>query len=337
MVGADVAQVRALAASFERAAEQLEQTSKRVRSGIQLSAWVGPFAVRFRRLWESEHSVKINRVATDLRAQAKKLRLEADQQEQASAHSALRYASGRVSDRDLVHFALSATSDKDPITKNGFTPLSTSELLALGIDPEDLRDERSGFDAKIYRDGSGRIIVAFGGTEDADDQATDVAGANPFVPTGQGKQSVELGQRLVKQFGVDEVILTGHSLGGRNAAIAAVATGSRAVTFNAAGVGGGDYAYAARAGGSTGLAAVQAGTMAAGIVASMAIRGPLAGLEGGVRLAPNVTNYSTVTDLLTVAQLGTSLPNAVGEQHFIPTVNPFSHSAWEEIEAGTPD
>ncbi len=44
MVGADLEQVRALAASFDRAAAQLNQTSATVRNGIQISAWAGPFA-----------------------------------------------------------------------------------------------------------------------------------------------------------------------------------------------------------------------------------------------------------------------------------------------------
>ena len=85
MVGADLEQVRALAASFDRAASQLNQTSTKVRNGIQISAWVGPFAVRFRHTWDSDHSVKLRQAATALAAQAKQLRLEADQQDRASA------------------------------------------------------------------------------------------------------------------------------------------------------------------------------------------------------------------------------------------------------------
>ena len=85
MVGADLEQVRALAASFDRAAAQLNQTSTTVRKGIQISAWLGPFAVRFRHTWDSEHSVKLRQAANALATQAKQLRLEADQQERASA------------------------------------------------------------------------------------------------------------------------------------------------------------------------------------------------------------------------------------------------------------
>lgn len=325
MVGADVEQLRALAGSFERAAEQLRQTSTKVRTGIQISAWVGPFAVRFRKTWDSEHSVKLTRASTALSAQARQLRQEADQQASASsAHAGGRYEGGRVSDRDLIEFARSGTSDQKGISMNGYTALTDRELRDLGIDPAMLHDSRTGFDAKVYRDGAGRIIVAYGGTEPSQlgDLESDGVGANHYLLSRQGEQSVELALALKNSVGSDNLIFTGHSLGGRNAALASVAAGSRAVTFNAAGVSAGDHMYATTAGGgSVSLLQYTAGTV--GI--------PLS--------APHVTNYATSTDPLTIAQLATAAPNAVGTQHYIDSDKHGleSHSDFDGFRERVPD
>lgn len=325
MVGADVEQLRALAGSFERAADQLRQTSGRVRDGIQISAWVGPFAVRFRRTWDSEHSVRLHRAAAALTAQARQLRQEADQQESASAaRGAGGHTGGRVSDRDLIEFARSGTSDQKGISSNGYTALTDRELRDLGIDPALLHDSRTGFDAKVYRDGSGRIIVAFGGTEPSQlgDLESDGVGANHHLLSRQAEQSVELALALEHSVGADNLVLTGHSLGGRNAALASVATGARAVTFNAAGVSAGDHLFATTAGGgSVGLLQYAAGTVGM----------PLS--------APQVTNYATRTDPLTLVQLATSAPDAIGTQHYVDSdeLGLESHSDFDGLREGVPD
>ena len=117
-------------------------------------------------------------------------------------------------------------------------------------------------------------------------------------------------------------MLTGHSLGGRNAALASVATDARAVTFNAAGVSAGDYLFAATAGGkSVSLLQYAAGTVGA----------PLA--------APHVTNYATKTDPLTIIQIATAAPDAIGRQHYVDSENLglASHSDFEALERGVPD
>ena len=334
MVGADLEQMRALAASFERAAAQLNQTSQRVRNGIQISAWVGPFAVRFRRTWDSEHSVKLRQAATSLSAQARQLRLEADQQDRASAaSSAMRYTSDRVSDRDLVDFAESGTSDKSGISKHGYTMLSDAELRELGIYPGLLREGLSGFDAKVYRDGLGRIIVAFGGTEmtTAADTINDVVGAGATTPSAQGAMAIALAKTLVTKFGAENVVFTGQSLGGRNAGIASIATGARAVTFNAAGVGAADYAIASAANGHV----VTPLEYVAGLTE---LPHPVTGQQLG-RSAPHVTNYSTHNDPLSAAQKGTRLPDAVGEQHVVTSERPWTeaHDDYDALRRGVPD
>ena len=85
MYGADVAELRSLAAQFDRTADQLDANRMTVGNAIQISAWVGPFAARFRMEWNSTHSARVHGAAQMLRANAGRLRHNADEQEQASA------------------------------------------------------------------------------------------------------------------------------------------------------------------------------------------------------------------------------------------------------------
>lgn len=85
MYGADVAELRALAAQFDRVAQQLDANRMSVGNAIQLSAWMGPFATQFRIQWNSEHSVRVHSAAELLRAGAQTLRRNADDQERVSA------------------------------------------------------------------------------------------------------------------------------------------------------------------------------------------------------------------------------------------------------------
>ncbi|MGC3955284.1 MAG: hypothetical protein QM804_13730 [Propionicimonas sp.] len=85
MYGADVGQLRALAAQFDRAADQLDQARLQVGGGIWISAWIGPFATSFRVRWDSEHSRRVASAAALLRANAQRARANADDQERTSA------------------------------------------------------------------------------------------------------------------------------------------------------------------------------------------------------------------------------------------------------------
>ncbi|BDZ39625.1 CHAP domain-containing protein [Microbacterium suwonense] len=85
MYGADVAQLRTLAAQFDRRAQELDAGRMTVGNAIRISAWVGPFAADFRVQWDSEHSRRVHDAASRLRDAAQKLRANADEQERASA------------------------------------------------------------------------------------------------------------------------------------------------------------------------------------------------------------------------------------------------------------
>lgn len=201
MVGADLEQLRALASSFERGAEQLRQVSTTVRNGIQISAWVGPFAVRFRKTWDSEHSVKLTRAAAALASQARQLRQEADQQEQAS-----KAAGGATGTRP----------DGSPALRTG---TDTRSLLATDPDAGD------GNGVRIQKvrgeDGEVRVIVhimgtVWGGDENGNFGVTE----NPTAASGGSTRTMEMIQDQLRAAGVgadDEVLFVGYSQGGLHA------------------------------------------------------------------------------------------------------------------------
>ncbi|MGO3399081.1 MAG: DUF2974 domain-containing protein [Serratia proteamaculans] len=116
---------------------------------------------------------------------------------------------------------------------DGFSRLSDSALLGAGIDPASLHDSASGFQAGIYSDNH-QYVLAFAGTNDMRDWLSNVRQATGYDDV-QYNQAVAVAKSAKAAFG-DALVIAGHSLGGGLAATAALATGTVAVTFNAAGV-----------------------------------------------------------------------------------------------------
>lgn len=116
---------------------------------------------------------------------------------------------------------------------DGFSRLSDSALLGAGIDPASLHDSASGFQAGIYSDNH-QYVLAFAGTNDMRDWLSNVRQATGYDDV-QYNQAVAVAKSAKTAFG-DALVIAGHSLGGGLAATAALATGTVAVTFNAAGV-----------------------------------------------------------------------------------------------------
>ncbi|MDA5488678.1 phospholipase [Yersinia kristensenii] len=172
---------------------------------------------------------------------------------------------------------------------SGFTRLSDNALLSAGIDPASLSDSASGFQAGIYSDNQ-QYVLSFAGTNDIQDWLSNIRQATGYEDI-QYNQAVALGKTAKMAFG-DALVITGHSLGGGLATTAALASGTFAVTFNAAGVS--DHTL-----NRLGLNPAQARQSAE---------------NGGVR------RYSEQYDLLTDTQESTSLiPDAIG--HKITLVN----------------
>lgn len=149
----------------------------------------------------------------------------------------------RSVDRQLASLSQAAYDPNvQTVAGTGWSRVADADLIAVGIDPVRLVDDRSSLKAGIYMDGEGRYALAFAGTE----------GFNPFnsdaradwwnnLKQGVGtdavqyRQAVELGTEAKAAFG-DDLVITGHSLGGGLASTVAVAVDAPAVTFNAAGI-----------------------------------------------------------------------------------------------------
>lgn len=101
------------------------------------------------------------------------------------------------------------------------------------VDVQD--DTRTGFRAIALRStdpNDNRVIVAYAGTRDGDDWRANI-GQGLGLPTRQYSQAVDFANRWKATDG-NNVILTGHSLGGGLASYASIKTDLRATAVNAA-------------------------------------------------------------------------------------------------------
>src|SRR5690606_7842305 len=127
-------------------------------------------------------------------------------------------------------------ADGTPL-EGGFRQLGEADLPP-GISAADL-DHASGLRAAIYTNGEGQFVLAFKGTSPTSlrDIKADVVQGLGF-PTGQYTHAVELTRHAHAAYG-DNLVLTGHSLGGGLASQAAMAAGAGhlpAIVFNPAAV-----------------------------------------------------------------------------------------------------
>jgi hypothetical protein len=126
------------------------------------------------------------------------------------------------------------TYNDTPKGADGFTAVSQADLDKAGISSSMLQDDSSGFRAVVYTDGKGDYVVAYRGTDNGAGWVTD-AKQGLGQKTAQYSETLALAKAAKAAWG-NNVVLTGHSLGGGEAAAAAAGTGLSAVTFNAAGV-----------------------------------------------------------------------------------------------------
>lgn len=149
-------------------------------------------------------------------------------------HAVDRELSTLIQDNYAVVDARRGKSSFEPALPGTWARMDDAAVRAAGIDPTLLHDVKSGFDASLYRDASGAVVVAYAGSDEWKDWPHNFRQGLGFQDA-QYDQAIALAQEAKRAFG-DNVILTGQSLGGGLAAAASMVNEVPAVTFNAAGV-----------------------------------------------------------------------------------------------------
>lgn len=160
-------------------------------------------------------------------------------------------------DGDLIDLN-QAIGDPDAKLPDGYSRASEEDLAALGLDPDMMMDE-NGFIAEVFIDPDGNYVLAFAGTTAGEAPGTPSSGLSDpdIVEDGVGaltmspqtEQVLAISEAVSSSGNGDNVVWTGHSLGGRLATIAAMDTGNAAITYNSAGVSQATIDYIAAANG----------------------------------------------------------------------------------------
>ncbi|MCW2783418.1 MAG: phlA [Marmoricola sp.] len=356
LLGMDSAQVSALGTRLVQDADAMDQLVTAVRqlvSGLD-SSWRCPDFQRFHAEWEATHSPALAAIAQGMRSHGQAALTQAQQQDQASAAvgglvggtaaggvaalgSSYAAGAGKPTDRDLLLLSGGSYQDSGDVTgSNGvYHRLGDAELRALGIDPASMDTRKSGFAAALYRGPDGKYVLSYRGTNDGfgltPDWKNNVAGGVGI--SEQSRQAVALAQKVSAGVGADNVTYTGHSLGGRLACLGSIVTGSPAVTYNAAGVGDVEFAYALHAAGKP--------DHLAGVIAKYgaisAVPGPAKLLFLGVdpfsaeraQLAGRqIRSFNVDGEILSTIQDNSPLPDALGSRTELPAVK----GGWMSVE-----
>ncbi|MEM0942281.1 MAG: hypothetical protein AAGI25_21190, partial [Bacteroidota bacterium] len=132
---------------------------------------------------------------------------------------------GNTLEHDLIEFIEE---------KTGFN-LSKKKINGISINEFD--NTETGFRSALFertnKNGSTEYVYATAGTGDFPDAVTDVKQFLGLLEP-QYPQSTNNAVDIVRELGVENVTFVGHSLGGGLAAANALATGGKAITFNAA-------------------------------------------------------------------------------------------------------
>ncbi|WP_425493522.1 Mbeg1-like protein [Marilutibacter chinensis] len=116
----------------------------------------------------------------------------------------------------------------------GWSRMDDAALREAGIDPSLLHDGKSGFGANFYTNDQGHVVLAFTGTDEGRDWRHNLR-QGLGLRDAQYDQAIALAGQAERAYG-DNLVITGHSLGGGLAAAASMVHEVPAVTFNAAGV-----------------------------------------------------------------------------------------------------
>ncbi|KAA1421553.1 hypothetical protein F0U44_04505 [Nocardioides humilatus] len=338
-VGMDLVQVQRGADSMSMQAGELTGLLGQLDGVIaNLTAlWPGPDCDAFQTTWFEHHRPALLAASDELIQRAEWLMRQIEDQAEVSGMTVDQVRGimlapclepGDTSAQTLLQLSQAAYSDSGDV--GDWHRLSDEELLALGIDPSLVRDPASGFSASIFQNSDGQIVVAYCGTTEWFDGiapgADLVADAQGSVYLSQqSEQAVALALAIRNQVGVDNVVFTGHSLGGRLAAVSSIATGAHAETYNAAGVSPSEMMYAHIAGGGEGPGFFQwIGTH--NPVLPDQYDAAILGID-----TSNIVNHQAPNDILGGLQSLTNVEDAAGSQQYT------GYDTWNPIEAHSLD
>ncbi|WP_183097780.1 DUF2974 domain-containing protein [Nocardioides pelophilus] len=341
-VGMDLVAVQrgatAMAAQGDRLTDLLSQLDGAVANLTVL--WPGPDCDAFQTAWFDQHRSSFQAAADELSTRAQWLQRQLEDQAEVSGMTMDQVSAlvlepcvepGDTSTQTLLDLSQAAYPDSGDV--GGWHRLSDDELLVLGIDPGMVRDPASGFSASVFRNAEGQIVVAYRGTTEwfsgfavGPDLLADVEGS--VYLSQQSEQAVALALALRNAVGVENLTFTGHSLGGRLAAVSSIATGAHADTFNAAGVSPSEMMYAHIAGGGEGPNFFQwLGTH--NPLMDDRFDAAVLGID-----TSNIVNHQAPNDILGSLQVATPVPDAVGTQQYTPieTLNPIDAHGLDSLD-----
>lgn len=318
--GMDVERVDALVSQLDHQSMMIDAVVSVVDNAVAALAgiWFGENLNVFHGAWVGGQRAQAQSAAGDIAAALRTLRGEIAHQRTASSQDGgnVPGLAGSIptpataTPKDMLAFAQDSETrsqaflDSGRASDPGFQPpagwhvASSAELEKLGIDPASLHDRSTGFDATIYSNRHGGYVVSFGGSvgNPLDPNNRDWGGAGgdwdqaaSSLPgeSDQVEQAANLAFALKSHVGAGNLVFTGHSLGGREAAVASVVTGARAVTFNPTGTTTDDLLYAnALAGRSEGVA---------GMFGDLVSRGEVSHVSA--EHGSSVTNYVITNDV----------------------------------------
>lgn len=334
--GMDIERVEALTNQLEFQAHAINTVVGVVDSAVSALThlWFGDNFGVFHGSWVGGQRTQAHNAALDINDVIRTLRQQIDEQRHASGASGATThgvtgtkpaypTPGKVSPEDFLAFSKDSEQESSAVFKtghegdhiklpDGWSPASAADLRKLGIDPKSLHDPRTGLDVSIYSNGHGGYVVSYGGSmsdtgptglpaqidpTNADWREDDRVVLGIAGESAQTEQAMDLAYKLGIAAGKDNIVFTGHSLGGREAALASVVTGSRAVTFNPTGTTTEDLLYAnALAGRDENVLGMLGDFVSGGAVS-----------HASANHGSNVTNYVMTND---IARL-THMPSAV--------------------------